>query len=75
LAGAELQSLKPEIDGERAPTEPQRFTKIHLRYILSGNNIKPTDVERAIALSREKYRSVSHSLRQDLELVTSYVIQ
>ena len=71
---AELQSLKTEVEGERAPTEPKRFTKIRLRYILSGNNIKPADVERAIALSREKYCSVFHSLRQDLELAVSYVI-
>jgi putative redox protein len=71
---AELQSLQTEVEGERAPTEPKRFTKIRLRYILSGNNIKPADVERAIALSREKYCSVYHSLRQDLELAVSYVI-
>jgi putative redox protein len=72
---AEMQSLKTEIEAERAPTEPKRFTKIQLRYTLSGKEIKPADVERAIALSREKYCSVYHSLRPDLELVTSYVIE
>ncbi len=72
---AELHSLKTEIEGERAQTEPKRFTRIRLRYILTGTGIKPSDVERAIALSREKYCSVYHSLRQDMDLVTSYVIQ
>jgi putative redox protein len=72
---AELHSLKTEIHGERAQTEPKRFTRIGLRYLLSGNHINPSEVERAIALSREKYCSVYHSLRPDLELETSYVIE
>jgi putative redox protein len=72
---AELHALKAEIQGERAQAEPKRFTRIQLHYIISGNNIKPSEVERAIALSREKYCSVYHSLRADLELQTTYEIQ
>jgi putative redox protein len=72
---AELHSLKTEIEGERALTEPKRFTRIHLHFVINGNNIKPSDVERAIALSREKYCSVYHSLRPDLDVVTSYEVQ
>jgi uncharacterized OsmC-like protein len=35
----------------------------------------PADaVERAIALSREKYCSVWHSMRQDIEFVTTHAV-
>jgi uncharacterized OsmC-like protein len=36
--------------------------------------MKPEHVDRAIQLSREKYCSVWHSLRQDMELQVSYEI-
>lgn len=71
---AELKSLHVEIDGDRATTEPKHFTRLRLAFEIAGENIRPADVERAIALSRGKYCSVYHSLRPDIELDTSYII-
>ena len=71
---AELKSLRVEIEGERAATEPKRFTHLRLRFNVTGPKITPAEVERAIALSREKYCSVMHSLRTDIEVDTSYII-
>jgi uncharacterized OsmC-like protein len=42
-----------------------------LHFSIAGNPT-PEAVDRAIALSREKYCSVWHSLRQDIDLQVSY---
>ena len=65
-----LTGLRASFSGERAPDPPRRFVRITLHFHISG--AVPTDaVERAIALSREKYCSVWHSFRQDIDFSTS----
>lgn len=66
----DLQGLTVEFGGERATEQPKRYTKIHLTFRVKGNVPKEA-VERAIALSHEKYCSVSNSLRQDIVFTTS----
>ena len=68
------KSVRVHIEGERAATEPKRFARLKLRFEIAGEKINPADVERALSLSREKYCSVYHSLRPDIELDTSYII-
>lgn len=48
-----------EIEAERANTDPKIFTKIHIHFIVSGKNLKPEQVDRAVKLSAEKYCSAS----------------
>lgn len=48
-----------EIDGERAETDPKVFTRITLRYIVTGHALDRNKVERAVKLSAEKYCSAS----------------
>lgn len=48
-----------EIEAERAETEPKVFTKIHVHFVVSGENLNPTKVAKAIELSAEKYCSAS----------------
>jgi len=67
--------VRVQVEGERAATEPKRFTRLRLRFEVAGEKINPADVERALSLSREKYCSVYHSLRTDIEVDTSYIIQ
>ncbi|MEO5897606.1 MAG: OsmC family protein [Vicinamibacterales bacterium] len=63
----DLRGLRAELLGTRAREQPHRFTAFELKYIVTGN-IPDDAVVRAIELSREKYCSVWHSLRQDIEL-------
>jgi putative redox protein len=51
-----------EIDGERATTDPKVFTKITMRYIVTGHALDPKKVERAVNLSAEKYCSATATL-------------
>jgi putative redox protein len=69
----ELRGLRVDLSGRRAQEEPRRFTAIDIRYSITGS-VPEGAVQRAIDLSREKYCSVWHSLRQDIELHTSFSI-
>ena len=67
----DLRGLRADLTGQRAPDEPRRFTAITLHFTITGD-VPPDKVERAIDLSREKYCSVWHSMRQDIELTVTY---
>ena len=68
-----LTALRVSFTGTRAETPPRRFLHITLAFDIEGA-VPAEAVERAIALSREKYCSVWHSYRQDIELQTSFRI-
>jgi putative redox protein len=69
-----LTSARCQVSGERAPEPPRRLTKVTLHFALGGD-IPDAVVERAIALSRDKYCSVWNSMRQDIGLVTTFHIE
>src|SRR5262245_10025659 len=50
-----IESITVELDADRAEQVPKVFTRIHLHYVVKGRGLKPEKVERAIALSVEKY--------------------
>ena len=56
---AQITGCEAEIQAERAGEDPKVFTKIHFHFIVTGKNLKPEQVERAITLSAEKYCSAS----------------
>ena len=58
---------------QRAADPPRRVTSVNLRFHVHGD-VPDAVVERAIQLSRDKYCSVWHSLRQDIELTTTFEI-
>jgi putative redox protein len=69
----DLRGLRTDLTGERSPENPHRFTAVTLHFTVTGN-VPDDKVERAIALSREKYCSVWHSMRQDIDLTVTYEI-
>jgi putative redox protein len=48
-----------ELEAERAETDPKVFTRVHMHFVVKGRGLAPNKVERAIALSAEKYCSAS----------------
>ena len=48
-----------ELDAERAAEPPRVFTKITMRFVVTGHGLSRASVERAVALSAEKYCSAS----------------
>ena len=71
---ADLKSVAARVEGTRAETDPRRFTKLNLHFDIAGSEISAAQVERAIALSKEKYCSVFHSLKSDIEIVITFAL-
>ena len=57
-----------EIDATRAEDIPQVFTKIHVKYVVTGHDLDPAKVDRAVKLSAEKYCSASIMLGATAEI-------
>ncbi|MBM3347691.1 MAG: OsmC family protein [Betaproteobacteria bacterium] len=55
----QVTGCEVKLTAERAGTDPMVFTRIHLHFIVRGRDLKPAAVERAIALSHDKYCSAS----------------
>ena len=68
-----VTGLRTSFSGERAPEPPRYYTNIELRFHVAGA-VPAEAVERAIALSRDKYCSVWHSFRHDIGFTTTFDI-
>jgi putative redox protein len=67
-----LEDLTVDVSGVRAPDPPQRF--LSLRIVVKAEGPREEDrpkLERAVQLSRDRYCSVFHTLRTDLEVEIS----
>jgi putative redox protein len=71
----EIKSYKMDIVGERNPTPPQYYTSMELIISVKGAGLTAKKLERAIALSHEKYCSVYHSLRKDMNMKVDYTFE
>ncbi len=63
-----------DIQSDRAKTDPKVFTGIHMHFVVTGKNLKPDQVERAIKLSAEKYCSASIMLGKTAEMTHDFEI-
>lgn len=62
------------LQAERAEVDPKVFTRINFHFTVSGRNLKPAAVERAVKLSHEKYCSASIMLAKTAEITHSFEI-
>ena len=64
-----------EIDAVRADAVPAVFTKIHVKFVVTGRGLNDKKVERAVKLSAEQYCSASLMLEKGgVEITHSYEI-
>jgi putative redox protein len=66
-----LRGVRAQLTADRAPETPHRFVRIALDFTIDGT-VPAGAVERAIALSRDKYCSVWHTMRQDIPFTISW---
>jgi putative redox protein len=55
----QVTDCRAEIEAERVDAVPAVFSKIHLRFVVTGVGLKESQVKRAVELSAEKYCSAS----------------
>ena len=62
-------------EGERAEDHPRRYTRVTVTYEVFGDGVDRGAVERAVALSDERYCSVSATFREPTEIHTAIVMR
>ena len=70
----EVTGCQVKVSAERAPQDPKVFTRIQMHFIVSGRQLAAAAVERAIALSHERYCSASIMLAKTAQISTSFEI-
>jgi putative redox protein len=63
-----------QLKSERAMEDPKVFTSIHMHFVVSGKDLNAAAVERAIAMSHDKYCSASIMLAKTAQITTSFEI-
>lgn len=74
-ARQDISNCVAEIDATRADEVPKVFTKIHVHFVVTGKNLNPAQVERAVKLSAEKYCSASIMLGKSAEITHDFEIR
>lgn len=71
----DIRDVQTILEAERADVEPKVFTRIHVRFVVTGKQLKEAQVKRAVELSAEKYCSASIMLgRGGVEITHDYDI-
>jgi putative redox protein len=70
----DVKDCSAEITAERAENIPKVFTKIHIHFILEGNDLDASVIERTINLSATKYCSASIMLEKSVIITHDFEI-
>jgi putative redox protein len=68
----DVRGCTVKLTAERAAADPKVFTSIHLHFTVSGKGIPASAVERAIAMSHDKYCSATIMLGKTADITTSF---
>ncbi len=68
----DVRGCSVNLTAERAETDPKVFTRINMHFTVSGKGIPAAAVERAIAMSHDKYCSASIMLAKTAAISTSF---
>ncbi len=70
----QVTGLEVNVRGEKADSAPKVYKEVHIEYVVSGKGVEQQAVERAIALSLEKYCSVGATLAKAGTITHSFRI-
>ena len=70
----DVRGCSVKLTSERAPVDPKVFTKIHMHFTITGKGLAASAVERAIAMSHDKYCSATIMLGKMAEITTGFEV-
>ncbi len=70
----DVRGCSVQLKADRAETDPKVFTRIQMHFVVTGKNLPPAAVERAVAMSHDKYCSATIMLGKTAEIVTSFEV-
>lgn len=68
----DVRGCTVRLTSERAATDPKVFTRIQMHFVVTGRGIPASAVERAIAMSHDKYCSATIMLGKTADITTSF---
>ncbi|MFM1907566.1 MAG: hypothetical protein RLZZ591_1243 [Pseudomonadota bacterium] len=68
----DVRGCSVKLSAERADVDPKVFTAINMHFTVTGKGIPALAVERAIAMSHDKYCSASIMLGKTAAITTSF---
>jgi putative redox protein len=68
----DVRGCSVKLSADRAEVDPKVFTKINMHFTVSGKGIPSAAIERAIAMSHDKYCSATIMLGKTAEITTSF---
>ncbi len=68
----DVRGCSVKLTSERADADPKVFTRIHMHFTVTSKGLPPAAVERAIAMSHDKYCSASIMLGKTAEITTGF---
>ena len=71
----DVRGCSVRLQAERAEVDPKVFTRINMHFTVTGVNVPEAAVERAIAMSHDKYCSATIMLGKTAEITTSFEIK
>jgi putative redox protein len=71
----DVRGCTVQLKAERAETDPKVFTQIHMHFVVTGKGVPASAVERAIAMSHDKYCSASIMLAKTANITTGFEIR
>jgi putative redox protein len=71
----DVTGLQVSAESARDDEPPWRFRRIHVHYRLTGRNLDPERVRRAMSLTESKYCSIFATLRDAVELSSEFTIE
>lgn len=70
----DVRGCSVKLSADRAPVDPKVFTKIHMHFVVTGKGLSASAVERAVAMSHDKYCSATIMLAKTAEITTSFEV-
>ena len=71
----DITDVEVQVTGHNADTYPKPYEQVELKFIVKGQNLDPKAVERAIDLSENKYCVVGQTLKNKVQITTSFEIE
>lgn len=68
----DIRGCQVKVSADRAEADPKVFTRIHMHFVVTGRALPAQAVQRAIALSHERYCSASAMLAKTAEMTTDF---
>jgi len=68
----DVRGCSVKLSAERAEVDPKVFNRINMHFVVTGKGLTSSAVERAIAMSHDKYCSATIMLGKTADITTSF---